>query len=163
MSVPTLGKKSLRLAVKQRLATLTPQEICSQSSACIDQLLQLPSFQNSKSLSIYLSMQFEVQTQKLIECALHHGKVVFIPKVLGKDPTEMTMVPLRQYEDILSFPKNSWGIPEPPFSSPTTDDAISDIDLVVVPGVAFAMDFTRLGHGKGYYGGYLHIINCLYH
>lgn len=97
-------------------------------------------------------MPFELQTQQLIHSALKSGKRVFIPKVLGKESSQMTMVPIESFEEIEAFPKNAWGIPEPIVESATSDEALISIDLIIVPGVAFSMNFDRLGHGKGYYG-----------
>ncbi len=97
-------------------------------------------------------MPNEVQTADLIQFALRDGKRVYIPKVLGKNSEDMTMVRIESYDEILAFPKNTWGIPEPVIKSPTKDEEICQIDLVLVPGVAFSANGNRLGHGKGYYG-----------
>lgn len=54
--------------------------------------------------------------------------------------------------------KDKWQIPDPPLTtSPvgkSRDEAITslDLDLVLLPGVAFDPMGGRLGHGKGYYG-----------
>ena len=65
------------------------------------------------------------------------------------------MIQIFKEEDIDSFPKNKWGIPEPSTEEAMrcTDHTYSGkIDLVLVPGVAFDANCGRLGHGKGYYG-----------
>ena len=43
--------------------------------------------------------------------------------------------------------KNRYGIPEPT-SAPV---AVGAIDVVLVPGVGFGRDGSRIGHGVGYY------------
>ena len=57
------------------------------------------------------------------------------------------------------WPRNRWGIPEPPVSDDAADDdAVAkpgDIDLLVVPGLAFDAAGRRLGQGKGYYDRFI--------
>ena len=58
-------------------------------------------------------------------------------------------------QEIEAFPRNKWGIPEPQGIA-FSRDGLPDIDLVIVPGVAFDSTCQRLGHGKGYYDCFLH-------
>jgi len=57
------------------------------------------------------------------------------------------------------WPHNRWGIPEPPVSDDAADDDAAakpgDIDLLVVPGLAFDATSRRLGQGKGYYDRFI--------
>lgn len=45
------------------------------------------------------------------------------------------------------WPRNKWGIPEPPVTS-TNVAKPGDIDLLIVPGLAFDTNGHRLGQGK---------------
>ena len=48
-----------------------------------------------------------------------------------------------------------WGIKEPSRSLSSTEALVEgndEVDVIIVPGVAFDAQFNRLGHGKGYYG-----------
>jgi 5-formyltetrahydrofolate cyclo-ligase len=51
--------------------------------------------------------------------------------------------------DIHGLPLDRFGIPTPSSSSPTI--ALSACALVVVPGVLFSVDGSRLGYGRGFY------------
>lgn len=57
------------------------------------------------------------------------------------------------------WPRNRWGIPEPPPATTTSATAEvampGDIDILVVPGLAFDVDGSRLGQGKGYYDRFI--------
>lgn len=60
--------------------------------------------------------------------------------------------------DIESWPKNKWGIPEPPKGGHPRLEALdeeSDLDLFIVPGLAFDKERGRLGQGAGFYDRYL--------
>ncbi|GAB0489120.1 hypothetical protein MMPV_000336 [Pyropia vietnamensis] len=48
-----------------------------------------------------------------------------------------------------------WGIRQPPIQGDPAGVRGSELDLVVVPGVAFDAAGRRLGHGKGYYDTWL--------
>ena len=69
-----------------------------------------------------------------------------------------------------NWPRNKWGIPEPPLpvsasttKDTNTNDAIAkpgDIDLLIVPGLAFDSNGCRLGQGKGYYDRFIAKMRC---
>ena len=71
----------------------------------------------SSALSIYLSMKSgEIQTNEIIADALMNRKRVFIPKITGAESHNMVMVEIFSTEEVESFPKSKWGIPEPQLS-----------------------------------------------
>jgi 5-formyltetrahydrofolate cyclo-ligase len=102
-------------------------------------------------------MQGEIDTYPIISKCLELGKVVYIPKVVGKQAEDMRMFHLQTFDQIGTFPKNKWGIPEPSISMINLEDEtyLESIDVVFVPGVAFDSRCGRVGHGKGYYGRFL--------
>lgn len=70
-------------------------------------------------------------------------------------PASMRMFPLRSEEEIASFGLTKWKIPEPSEELVLSrEDGVTegDIDVVVVPAVAFDSSCNRLGHGRGHYG-----------
>ena len=54
-----------------------------------------------------------------------------------------------------SWPKNKWGIPEPPADMPREVAKPGDIDVLVVPGLGFDVQGNRIGQGKGYYDRFI--------
>lgn len=65
------------------------------------------------------------------------------------------MFPLRSEEEMASFTLTKWKIPEPSEDlALSREDGVTegDIDVVVVPAVAFDSNCNRLGHGRGHYG-----------
>lgn len=76
-------------------------------------------------------------------------------QVLGAASADMRMFPLRSEEEVTSFPLTKWKISEPPEDlALSREDGVTegDIDLVIVPAVAFDSSCNRLGHGRGHYG-----------
>ncbi|RYG68277.1 5-formyltetrahydrofolate cyclo-ligase [archaeon] len=145
-------KSLLRSRIKRRLKEIASSDIEYQSSAIASHISTIPNFQHVKAVSIYLSMDGEVNTYGLIKDLMEtHGKRVYIPKVVGKNSNDMIMLPLSSYSDIESYPRNAWGIPEPVLPASYDENDMGNIDLVLMPGVAFDTWGGRLGHGKGYY------------
>jgi len=149
-------KAQLRKEIKSILKSLSVADIQEQSAAITTRVLTIPAVQSSRCPCIFLSMPQEVDTSHLIQEFLNTGRAIYLPKVYGKKSGEMTMVKVSRYEDILSFPKNAWGIPEPEIDiNQLTEDYLEEIDLMIMPGVAFDGNCARLGHGKGYYDCFL--------
>jgi 5-formyltetrahydrofolate cyclo-ligase len=139
--------------VKLSLRSLTSENIQSQSNLIFQKLLSLPEIEQSRAPCAYLSMPHEVQTETIVRVLLETKEQLYIPKVIGPKAEDMTMISINSYETIATFPKNNWGIPEPPEDMMViNDEDLVNIDFVIVPGVAFDSKCGRLGHGKGYYG-----------
>ena len=86
----------------------------------------------------------EPQVWPLVD-ELSKRKTVVLPRVEGDVMNFYRYVP-----GVLS--KGSYGIMEPMLGEAVKPSAI---DLIVVPGVAFAADGCRMGRGKGYYDKYM--------
>lgn len=98
---------------------------------------------------IYISMKYEVPTEKIIERALLDGKTVAVP-VTG-DNREMFFV---RYDRDRQLAKTKLGVYEPIC---TRDEELpcDDGTLLAVPGVAFDVQGHRMGYGGGYYDTYI--------
>ncbi len=150
------AKKTMRKAMKAELKGLDAATIATASESACERLLALEAFERSACVSVYLSMPAECQTHKLLEAAFARGKRVFVPKITSSGREDMRMVHVESLEQLRAFPCNSWGIPEPPMAMvDASAPPPVEIDLVVVPGVAFDGACRRLGHGKGNYDTFL--------
>ena len=110
----------------------------------MERLMGLPRFRRAQNILFYWAMQDEVSTQDAVLSCAAAGKNVFLPVVDGE------MLRIRRFSGRAALvPGESYSIPEPVEGS--EEVRISDIDLVVVPGVAFDADGGRMGRGKGFY------------
>lgn len=155
----TLSKTTVKLALrrdmKKQLKLLTTEQTESASITILQKLALTSEYLNASGVSVYLSMNGEVNTEGFVRDAFLRNKRVFIPKILGKQPQDMFMLEVESLEQLQSFPLDKWGIPDPPMSFiDSSKDGIHSglIDVVLMPGVAFDSKCARLGHGKGYYG-----------
>ena len=141
--------------MKAALKALSPEHVSVASTECCRRLQQTEQYRQSKAVCCYLSMASEIQTYSLIQEAFEDGKQVYIPKVVGPNSGDMVVIQLESFEQIDTFPRSKWGIPEPSeeFISRSQDvSGATVLDLICVPGVAFDRKGGRIGHGKGYYG-----------
>ncbi|KAF1315256.1 5-formyltetrahydrofolate cyclo-ligase, partial [Globisporangium splendens] len=153
-------KKELRKQIAAVLKVTEAAEIALQSQQLAERICALPEFRNAKALSVYLEMPKEAATSGLLAAAFEAGKKVYVPKITGRGAEDLKMVQALSMNDINVFPKDKWQIPDPPLTSPSGDareDPIEglDLELVLMPGVAFDRSGGRLGHGKGYYDSFL--------
>nr|XP_042137343.1 5-formyltetrahydrofolate cyclo-ligase isoform X3 [Peromyscus maniculatus bairdii] len=106
------AKRSLRAELKQRLRALSAEERLRQSHLLTQKVIAHSQYQNSKRISIFLSMQDEIDTEEIIKDIFKQGKICFIPRYRFQS-NHMDMVKLASPEEISSLPKTSWNIHQP--------------------------------------------------
>lgn len=138
-----LEKKQMRELLRQRRRIMTKDEVLAQSTRVLELLEQLPAFQSAQSVLIYYPTHNEVDLLPLIK-KYKRQKTFLFPVVRGR---AMQACP---YEGNAKMHRGKYNIPEP-----TTEPFDGDIDLILVPGVAFDEKGNRLGQGGGYYDRFL--------
>ncbi len=130
---------------------LSPDFVKEKSMIIIDKIMSSDPYRKAKSLMVYADFRNEVRTGGLIIRALEAGKKVSVPIT---DVREKKLTPSR----LLAYPDDlapgAWGIPEPRPGCVRPVDP-GELDLVVVPGVAFDARGNRLGYGGGFYDRFL--------
>ena len=140
-------KKTLR---KETIAAMKalPQTVKTQADEELTQcLLELPAFQEAKTLATYLSMGHEFSTAGLIQVALQLGKRICVPRTYPQGRMEFV-----EYDPNI-LEKTRFGLLEPNEKGKLVDKA--EIDLIHVPGLVFQSKGYRIGYGGGYYDRYL--------
>ncbi len=137
-----LATKALRQQVKQIKGSYTAQQLLTLSGGVVQKLEQLPQFVEAKTVLAYWSMPDEVYTHGLIE-KYHTSKLILLPRIQGVDLTLHRFVGIHTM-----MPHPQFGVLEP---TGAIFENFEAIDLIIVPGVAFGADNTRLGRGKGFY------------
>jgi len=145
-----LKKEIRRQIISQRLA-LSADELRLKSEQITGLTLNLPAWQQARTVMIYLPFRQEVDTTGLISRTFAEGKQVVIP-VCMENPRRLLASRLLDIEEDLA--PGAWGIlePKPEALRPVCP---AEIDLVLVPGVAFDRCGNRLGYGAGYYDRFL--------
>jgi len=141
-------KSVLRELLKKIRDQLDPEQLRAWNQSLHQKFWQLPRYRSAKVVMLYLSFGSEVDTWPLLEQAWIDGKRTVAPKV-RRYPKELLAVEITAITDL---EPSFWGI-----SEPISDLAVDpgEIDLVVVPGLAFNREGYRLGYGGGYYDRFL--------
>lgn len=146
------SKEILRKQIGQILRSICSEERTVQSKTVNGILLQHKKYLQARSISLYVNMETEISTRQIFIDAFRSQKQVFIPRY---DSQRMEMVRIDSIEDLDSLPMTKWKIRQPSLDDQRRIIADGNIDLVIVPAVAFSTDGSRLGHGKGFYDRYL--------
>ena len=139
--------------MRQRRKAMDPSTIDVASRGIFRHLLNSKLWQESRVIHTFLPQNTEPNTFSLVQEALQSKRRVQVPKVAG--PFNLSH---HWLEDIKLLKKSSWGIPEIQDTAASVAD-LSEIDLVLVPGLAFSRKGIRLGQGRGYYDRFLSQLN----
>lgn len=145
-----LDKKLLREQMKQTLNTLTKQQYEQQSLMIAQSLFEDDRWAKAEVIGMTISNPPEVDTFQLIRKAWEQNKRVVVPKCHPKD---RSMV-FREIKSFLQLEVVYSKLLEP-IESETKELKPNEIDLLIVPGLAFSRTGYRLGFGGGYYDRYL--------
>ena len=111
-------------------------------SAKIMDRLEETDLQQASCIALYHAIPGEVQTAGVIE-KWYRKKRLLLPLIKGND------LQLLLYAGKESLKTGVFGILEPSEDCEAVPE--SEIDLIIVPGVAFDRQHNRLGRGKGFY------------
>ncbi len=135
-------KKAIRKQIRAKKKLISLEEKKRRSMGILEQLEQLKEFQSAKVVMLYWSMDDEVHTHDFALKWVGQKRII-LPAVDGAD------LRLKEFTGIGSMQEGEgFGILEPvgvDFDQP------ENIDLIVVPGVAFDRQNNRMGRGKAYY------------
>ncbi|MBC7344676.1 MAG: 5-formyltetrahydrofolate cyclo-ligase [Clostridia bacterium] len=146
-----MEKKELRKAMVCRRNMLEDEVVREKSLIITDKVASLPEYQAARLVMAYVSFRQEVDTSFIITRALAGGKKVVVPVT---DRRAKDLVPSEIYDYPSELAPGTFGIMEPrPEVRRPVDPA--EIDLVLVPGIAFDRRGNRLGYGGGFYDRFL--------
>lgn len=138
-----LAKNKMRELLVQKRRVMPTSERQMYSQQILDQLEQMTCFRDAKTILLYYPIQNEVDVLPLVK-KFKHEKTLLFPVSHRRG---MTVHPYAGNEHMH---RGKFGIPEP-----TTPAYEGEIDLVIVPAVAFDAKGRRLGRGGGYYDRFI--------
>jgi 5-formyltetrahydrofolate cyclo-ligase len=145
------NKQDLRKMFLKKLKTQKEVNRLQKSNLIKKKLFASKEYRKAKTILFYASFDGEVDTKKMVKQAQKHGKRIALPVILED---RKSIIPSEVYDLNKELGIGLYGIKQPRISCLRPVD-LSDIDLVIVPGVAFAKNGCRLGRGKGYYDRFL--------
>lgn len=145
-----MEKRALREEVQARLRALAPAQRALEEQLVGLAIQASPEWQRAQTLLLYRSHGFEVSTVGLVNAAWRDGKRTFFPVTTSEG------IRLRQANSWAEFRAGAHGILEPTGRAAEP----SEVELAIVPGVAFTRAGGRLGRGGGHYDRFLPSLAC---
>jgi 5-formyltetrahydrofolate cyclo-ligase len=134
-------KAALRVSARSARRELSAGERRAASEAVVARLRRLPEVHGTRTVLLYAALPEEVDVGGLVAPLRAAGVRTLFPRVRGDD------LELVAASDLLTLTLGYRGIQEP--VGPAIDPAV--VDAAIIPGVAFDLRGTRLGHGVGHY------------
>ena len=135
-----MKKDEIRRRVRAQKSMLTEYERRQAADDVFEQLEQLAAFIMSEHILMYHSLPDELSTHSFLD-NWHGSKHFYLPRVNGVNL------------DILPYEQTSLQLGAFHIEEPQGDETVSidDIEMVVVPAMAYDRQGNRVGRGKGYY------------
>jgi 5-formyltetrahydrofolate cyclo-ligase len=144
-------KRELRKKVQELRDVLDPMQQRLLSDQIAANLWSVPEFISAETILFFISFRSEVDTLSMIQRALEEGRTACIPCT---DMNDKSMVASRILNMDGDLEMGNYNILEPREEClrPVPPD---QIDVILMPGVAFDITGGRLGYGGGYYDRFL--------
>lgn len=137
-------KNEIRRINKIRRAEMSKEEVINKSKACAAVFLSSDLYKNADTIMLYIPIGNETGTGEIIKKAYEDGKKCIFPVT---DEASGIITPC--YADYnTEFVKGAFSVFEPSELKPVPP---GDIDVIIVPGIAFDLKGARIGFGKGCY------------
>ena len=140
---PRMDKRTWRRKMKARRKTIGDDERKRASMRIIETIRGDGRYQHASRIALYHPLRHEIDLLDLF----YDRKRFCFPRVERREPAEMVFVDCSDR----GFADGPFGLKEP--LGPAVDK--HDIDLFLVPGLAFTAGGDRIGYGRGYYDHYL--------
>ncbi len=114
------------------------------SRRILKKLSMIPAFNKAEHVAFYYGVDPEVETKPLLKKVLKNKKI-YLPRIEPKK--SLTLCRVRSL--LKDLKKGTYNIMEPKISCEKRP--ASQMDIIIVPGVAFDKKGGRLGRGGGYY------------
>lgn len=148
MPDPRKEKQKIRRQMMERRNGMVTEEVERLSRQVQEHVVGSKEFALARTVGAYYAVGSEVRTSFLVDAARNRSKKVALPRIEGE------RIVFYEFADG-DLVEGKFGIREPRPSA-----SVDNIDLVLVPGIAFDYNGCRIGYGKGYYDRFLSMQRC---
>ncbi len=141
-------KSKLRAEMRDKLAQISGADYRAWNDALAQLFFRNPVIQRAHRIMIYYSVRNEVVTTGIIQKLLENDKTVALPICIADRNLRAGLI--TSCDQLVSA---KFGLFEPKPDSETI--APEQLELIIVPGLAFDIYGHRLGQGAGYYDRFL--------
>lgn len=137
-------KKKIQGEIKEKRKEHPKGEVETKSRKIMERLFEMSEFAAAETVLFYASKPDEVQTFEMMRKAMSLGKRVVLPITI-REEKRLILSELKSVDDLV---QGEFGVMEPPEQ---IEVLLNEIEVVIVPGIAFDEEGDRIGHGMGYY------------
>ena len=145
-----MDKEGIRERLLKKRNLLEKKEIIEKGNLVKEKLFSLKEYKKAKTVMFFVSFGKEIFTHNLIR--ENRDKKIVVPKII-----DFEIIPCI-IKDFGELEKGYKMILEP---TEVKKADLREIDVVLVPGLAFDKRGYRIGYGKGFYDNFLKKVNAL--
>lgn len=138
-------RAELRRRMRSMRKSLPPDVVAASASAAADLLETLPFLAAAQRVALYAPVRAELATNVVDQRLRARGVLVHYPRVDAREGR----LAFHRVDDPRAMRPGEFEVPEPDPLAPFVD--LGEIDVIVVPGLAFDRRGRRLGYGLGTY------------
>ena len=148
-----LSKEDIRKFILSKREIYDSETKLRWNNSIFTKLVNSEFYKKASVIFTFVSFGGEVDTHEIINRALSDGKIICVPKIKSK----LTGIEIFRINSLAELKPGYYGILEPLEKCPKVDS--KNIDLVIMPGVAFDRQGGRIGYGAGFYDRFLSEMN----
>ena len=147
-------KQGIRKKHLKKRNNLSKKSLEQKSKKIAERLFRTEEFKKAETIMAFVSINNEPETRSILEEAWRLDKRVCVPLT---NFSNNEIIPV-EIKNLAELEEKKFGLLEP--KNAEKKIAASNIDLVLVPGVAFDCTGNRLGYGKGFFDRFLEKARC---
>ncbi|WP_444996184.1 5-formyltetrahydrofolate cyclo-ligase [Aliikangiella sp. IMCC44359] len=150
-------KKSIRANFRQLRNSITSEQATLAGKQLCNHLVAHPAYDRAENITCFLSFDGEIDTTPVVNQLIRDKKICYLPKLKPNKPNRLWFMP---YSEDTPLKANKLNIQE--VDLPVNHAIrVSELDLILMPLVAFDSTGNRLGMGGGFYDATLaHLKNA---
>ncbi len=142
-----LDRQDIRTHVRHLRRALTPDQQQLAAVQVVERALNFAPLQQAKKIALFLAFDGELNTRPLIARLWQHKQQVYLPVLHPFSAGQLLFI---RYDPGTPLAPNRLRIPEPPLDIRNLA-TLDELDVLMVPLVAFDRQGQRLGMGGGFY------------
>ncbi|KAB8305336.1 5-formyltetrahydrofolate cyclo-ligase [Erwinia endophytica] len=147
MSLNLPERQDIRLRVRQLRRALTPEQQQLAAIQVAEHALKFSPVQQARKIALFLSVDGELNPHPLMAKLWQHEQEVYLPVLHPFAKGQLLFI---RYDAATPLTPNRLAIPEPPLDIRHLA-TLNELDVLMVPLVAFDSQGQRLGMGGGFY------------
>lgn len=140
----TALKRAMRREMRGRRGRVISADRERWSELIADALWTIEALSGALAMGSYAPLPGEVDVAAVTAEALRRGKAVYLPRGAPEGPPCLARVSAES-----ALVPGLWGLPQPPAEAASIEP--DELDVLVLPGLAFDRSGARLGQGGGWY------------